>query len=357
MTNRMNTQNQPLLLGTRGSLLATTQSGHVKAAIMACSDAVTCASEDTAANAANNSPGPAIEFHIVHTPGDASQASQTPVAQIGVGVFTETLRTALHNRECDIAVHSFKDLPTAPDLRFNMVVPQRVDPREVLISSGNVPLLDLPQGAKVGTSAPRRVSQVRAQRPDLDLRPLRGNVTTRMDRVGVDLDAVILARAGLERIGQLDRAAESIDPEILMPAPAQGALAVEVRADDDRAWAAVRRIDHLPSHTAAVAERAVLSTLEAGCSAPVAARSQWSADGMQLTVTGGVFALDGSAQLVESCTATVDLLAAGMRTDGSHDLDIAARAVLLEQARAIGVDVGRRLLSEGAADLVASTVY
>lgn len=341
MTNANNTH--PLLLGTRGSLLATTQSGHVKDAIEAAN-----AGEPTAAS---------IEFHIVRTPGDASQAAQTPVAQIGVGVFTETLRTALHEGECDIAVHSFKDLPTAPDRRFRMVVPQRVDSREVLVSRDNVALLDLPQGAKIGTSAPRRVSQVRAQRPDLELQPLRGNVTTRMERVGQDLDAVILARAGLERIGYLDRAAESIDPSVLMPAPAQGALAVEVRADDDRAWQAVRHIDHLPSHVASVAERAVLSTLEAGCSAPVAARSQWSEDGAQLTVIGGVFALDGSAQLLESSTATVDLPAAGMRGDGSHDLDVSAREELLDQARAIGNDVGRRLLSGGAADLVATAEH
>ena len=343
MTNANHPGTQPLLLGTRGSLLATTQSGHVKDAIEAATAATSTAET--------------IEFHIVRTPGDASQAAQTPVAQIGVGVFTETLRTALYHGECDIAVHSFKDLPTAPDQRFHMVVPQRADSREVLISRENVKLQDLPHGAKVGTSAPRRVSQLRALRPDLDILPLRGNVTTRMDRVGQDLDAVILARAGLERIGQLERAAESVDPQSLMPAPAQGALAVEVRADDERAWQAVRHIDHLPSHVASVAERAVLSTLEAGCSAPVAARSQWSSDGLQLTVTGGVFALDGSAHVLEEDTATVDLRAAGMHGDGSHDLDVSARAELLDQARAIGIAVGRRLLAGGAADLVASAEH
>ncbi|KAB3522724.1 hydroxymethylbilane synthase [Corynebacterium sp. zg254] len=329
-----NAAEKPLLLGTRGSLLATTQSGHVKEAVEA--------------------RGESVEFHIVHTPGDASQASQIPVAAIGVGVFTETLRTALHDGECDIAVHSFKDLPTAPDPRFRTVVPKRVDPREVLVSRDGSGLMDLPAGAKVGTSAPRRVSQVRALRPDLELVPLRGNVGTRMDRVNQDLDAVILARAGLERIGQLERAAESIDPMVLIPAPAQGALSVEVRCDDQRAWTAVRALDHLPSHIAAVAERAVLATLEAGCSAPVAVRSEWTTDGQQLTVTGGVFAVDGSQQLVESRTEIFDL-PAEMDADGHHNLDHEARERILVHARALGSEVGRTLIDRGAARIVAAT--
>lgn len=327
-----------LLLGTRGSLLATTQSGHVK-------DQIEQASADEQ-----------VEFHIVRTPGDMSQAAQTPVAQIGVGVFTETLRTALHHGECDIAVHSFKDLPTAPDQRFHTVVPPRVDSREVLISRDGTGLMDLPEGTKIGTSAPRRVSQVRAVRPDVQLMPLRGNVGTRMDRVGQDLDAVILARAGLERIGQLARAAESIDPKLLMPAPAQGALSVEVRSDDQRAWRAVAPIDHLPSHVAAVAERAVLATLEAGCTAPVAARSEWIVehDGTPaLKVIGGVFAMDGSTQLVESYSAPLDLVVAGMDSDGFHTLSLEEREEVLHHARAIGDAVGRRLLDAGAAAIVA----
>ncbi len=317
-----------LLIGTRRSQLATTQSGHVQAGITA--------------------QGWEAQLHIVHTPGDASQASQIPVAQIGVGVFTETLRNALAAKECDVAVHSFKDLPTAPDKRFRIVVPKRVDPREVLVSVDNKELGDLPEGAKVGTSAPRRVSQLRAVRPDLDILPLRGNIDSRMGRVGNDLDAVILARAGLERVGQLDRAAESLDPHVLMPAPAQGALAVEVRADDEEAWQAVLPLEHLPSHVMAAAERAVLATLEAGCSAPVAAHSEWSgSDYSELTVFAGVFGMDGSKQLVDSVKVTFD---AGL---GREKPSLEQRDHYLKRAFEAGNFLGSALLDAGASALVA----
>ncbi len=310
------TNNRRLLVGTRGSTLATTQAGHVRQGMI---DA-----------------GYDAELHIVHTPGDASQASQIPVAKVGVGVFTETLRTALDDRECDVAVHSFKDLPTAPDARFRAVVPKRVDSREVLISVDNKKLMELPEGAKVGTSAPRRVSQLRALRPDLQILPLRGNIGTRMGRVGDDLDAVILARAGLERVGWLDKAAESIDPELILPAPAQGALCVEVRAEDEEAWNSVADQNHIPSYVCVVGERTVLSTLEAGCSAPVAAHATLNEQQNQLTVTGGVFAIDGSRKLLETRTVDIDL---------ADDWRAAAAGV--------GAEIGRILLDAGAAELVA----
>lgn len=318
-----------LLIGTRGSHLAMTQTGHVR-------DGVVAAGYDA-------------ELHIVHTPGDASQKAQIPVAHIGVGVFTETLRTALAAGECDIAVHSFKDLPTAPDHRFRTVVPRRVDPREVLISRGNATLRELPEGAKVGTSAPRRVSQVLAVRPDLQLVPLRGNIDTRMRRTTEDLDAVILARAGLERVGRLGEAAESISVADIMPAPAQGALSVEVRADDPRAWDAVAGLDHLPSHFAAVAERSVLRTLEAGCTAPIASHSSWSDDHRRLTLTAGAFALDGSARVTDTIEVTVpaELGAAG-------PLSFEQREELLAQAWAAGDTLAHRLKDQGADDLLAA---
>lgn len=338
--NRAADDGRTFLIGTRRSALATTQTSHVRAGMQ--------------------SAGYAAELHLVQTPGDASQAAQTPVAQIGVGVFTETLRKALEAGECDVAVHSFKDLPTAPDPRFRTVVPRRVDPREVLVSRNNQPLLELPQGAKVGTSAPRRVSQIRAVRPDLELMPLRGNIDTRMGRTEKDLDAVVLARAGLERVGQLERAAESIDPSTIMPAPAQGALSVEVRADDEAAWQAVRHLDHLPSHMAAVAERAVLSTLEAGCTAPVAAYSQWveqeGTEGTEqryvLRIFGGVFAMDGSRKLVRSGEAAFDI-PDPTADEGFPAAEESRWRECIDAARAIGTDIGRALLEDGAAELVA----
>ena len=157
-----------------------------------------------------------------------------------------------------------------------------------------------------------------------------------MGRVGDDLDAVILARAGLERVGWLDKAAESIDPELILPAPAQGALCVEVRADDEEAWNSVADQNHTPSYACVVSERTVLSTLEAGCSAPVAAHATLNEQQNQLTVTGGVFAIDGSRKLLETRTVDIDL---------AGDWRAAAAGV--------GAEIGRILLDAGAAELVA----
>jgi hydroxymethylbilane synthase len=309
-----------LLVGTRASVLARTQAGTV-------SDALTAG-------------GNPAELHFVHTPGDASQKAQTPVNRIGVGVFTETLRNALAAGECDVAVHSFKDLPTAPDPRFIQVVPLRADAREVLVSLGNTRLRDLPEGAQIGTGAPRRVAQIRGLRPDLGCVPIRGNIDTRMGRVGDgsgegDLAAVVLARAGLERVGGLARAAETVDPADIMPAPAQGALCVEVRADDAEAVAAVRALDDHVSHARAVAERQILATLQAGCTAPVGAWSEVSNGRMLLR--GGVFALDGSRRLVRETTGAFD--------GADHDHVAAAE---------LGARIGRELLEEGAAEIMAA---
>ena len=262
-------------IGTRGSLLATTQSGHVRDWLEA--------------------QGHRAQLHIVTTAGDINMA---PVERIGVGVFTQALREALDNGECDIAVHSFKDLPTAADERFDLVVPQREDNREALIARDGLTLAQLPEGAKIGTSAPRRISQLKALRPDLDIRPLRGNIDSRMGRVSSgELDAVLLAYAGLVRAGYADRATEVFAPDVFMPAPAQGALAIEAKRGSAAAAAIAALADPVAS-AAAAAERRVLSTLEAGCTAPVAATSH--TEGNTLTVYGGVFALDGSRQLSSS---------------------------------------------------------
>lgn len=278
-----------LRIGTRGSHLATTQAGHVRDALIA--------------------NGAEAELHIVTTAGDVNMS---PVERIGVGVFTTALRDALAGGEVDVAVHSFKDLPTASDARLHLITPQREDRREALIARDGLTLTQLPQGAKVGTSAPRRVSQLRALRPDLDIRPLRGNIETRMSYVERgELDAIILAYAGLSRGGYADRATEVFAPETLLPAPAQGALAVECRAADAEH---VRALDALVDEEATVcaaAERQVLATLQAGCTAPVAAYATRKENG-ELTLRAGVFALDGATQLVETVTGT-DAVAVGTR--------------------------------------------
>ena len=291
-------------IGTRGSKLATTQAGHVR-------DWITD----------NGTPS---ELHIVTTEGDINMA---PVERIGVGVFTHALREALHAQECDIAVHSFKDLPTAPDERFHLIVPKREDNREALIARDGLTLDELPQGAKVGTSAPRRISQLKALRPDLDIRPLRGNIETRMSYVtDGELDAVMLAYAGLVRAGYADRATQVFSPEVLMPAPAQGALAVETNAEDAELVNAINSIADAKAGLQAAVERAILRRLEAGCTAPVAATSVIDED--IITVHGGVFALDGSRQAVASETGP------------------------LENAYEIGVKVAEALIEQGAFEII-----
>lgn len=267
-------------IGTRGSHLATTQSGHVRDAL-----------EEV---------GHPAELQIVTTSGDLSQA---PVERIGVGVFTSALRDALFTGEVDIAVHSFKDLPTAYEPRAHMVVPARADSREALIARDGLTLAELPQGARVGTSAPRRISQLKAIRPDLDIRPLRGNIERRMSYVeNGELDAIILAYAGLVRGGYGDRPTEVFDPQVFMPAPAQGALAVECRTDDAAARAAIDKLADASATAESTAERSVLATLEAGCTAPVAATAVRNGD--KVALRAGVFALDGSRQLVEEAEGT-----------------------------------------------------
>ena len=264
-----------LQIGTRRSTLATTQAGHMRDALIA--------------------EGHDAELHLVTTEGDVNMA---PVERIGVGVFTQRLREVMAAGECDIAVHSFKDLPTAPDERFHLVVPVRADAREALIARDGLTLDTLPEGARVGTSAPRRISQLRAHRPDLDIRPLRGNIETRMGHVtSGELDAVVLAYAGLTRVGMSDRATQVFDPSVILPAPAQGALAIECRADDAEAVAAVDKLLDAAAFTCATTERIVLNRLEAGCTAPVASHSTIDDDGT-IHLTAGVFALDGSAQLL-----------------------------------------------------------
>src|SRR5690625_149088 len=291
-------------IGTRGSKLATTQAGHVR-------DWITD----------NGTPS---ELHIVTTEGDINMA---PVERIGVGVFTHALREALHAQKCDIAVHSFKDLPTAPVERFHLIVPKREDNREALIARDGLTLDELPQGAKVGTSAPRRISQLKALRPDLDIRPLRGNIETRMSYVtDGELDAVMLAYAGLVRAGYADRATQVFSPDVLMPAPAQGALAVETNAEDAELVNAINGIADAKAGLQAAGERAILRRLEAGCTAPVAATSVIDED--IITVHGGVFALDGSRQAVASETGP------------------------LENADEIGVKVAEALIEQGAFEII-----
>ncbi|MDO4687164.1 MAG: hydroxymethylbilane synthase [Corynebacterium sp.] len=290
-----------LKIGTRGSLLATTQSGHVRDALA--------------------QHGFSAQLHIVTTLGDVNMA---PVERIGVGVFTQALRDALAAGECDIAVHSLKDLPTTPDERFFMVVPTRADARDCLIARDGHTLRTLPQKAVVGTGAPRRISQLKALRPDIETRPLRGNIDTRMGKVASgELDAVILAYAGLSRVERQGEATDVFDPHEFLPAPAQGALAVECRADDEIAKAAISFILDPEAFACAQAERVVLNRLEAGCTAPVAAYA---------TITDGVMQVHGSVT----------------KLDGSCSMRAQAHGSPHDSV-ALGEEVAAKLLAKGAA--------
>ncbi len=240
-----------LRLGTRGSALARAQTGQV-------ADRLRAAGVD-------------VELVQVRTAGDASSA---PIAELGVGVFVSALREALVAGEVDVAVHSYKDLPTAPDPRLVLAaVPPRADPRDALVARNGLVLGALPPGAVLGTGSPRRTAQLRALGLGLEVVPIRGNVDSRIRRVlDGELDGVVVAAAGLARLGRSGEATELLDPLQMLPAPAQGALALECRIDDiDTEHLLAGVLDDADARATVTAERALLTALEAGCSAPVGA--------------------------------------------------------------------------------------
>ena len=220
-------------------------------------------------------PGVAVELVEITTRGDADR--ETPLSEgSSVGWFTTAIQQALLRNEIDIAVHSYKDLPTKrPDGLTIAAVPLRADPRDVLVSRSGQRLRDLPAGAVVGTSSPRRSAQILAGRPDLRVESIRGNVETRIAKVmDGHYDAAVLALAGMQRLGREDEATQVFGYEEMVPAPAQGALAVECRSSDERAMALARSIDDPDLRNIVTAERVFLATLEAGCSFPAAAYAE-----------------------------------------------------------------------------------
>lgn len=271
-----------LLLGTRGSALARTQSRMV--------------ADDLEAAARSTGIDLTVELHIVTTEGDTTTTPLT--GQSSVGVFVSALRTALLAGECDIAVHSLKDMPVGPAEGIELAaIPVREDARDALCAAGKT-LAELPHGAKVGTGSPRRSAQLLAARPDLEVHGLRGNVDTRLKAVGERFDAVVLAAAGLNRIGRADAVSQLLAHDVMVPAPGQGALAVEIRSDADATVAdAVRLLDDRATRAAVTAEREALRVLEAGCAAPVGAYARVQGDRLRLHVR--VISPDGTLQLNE----------------------------------------------------------
>ena len=295
-----------LRLGTRGSKLAVAQSTAIAEAI-------------------RERLGRDVELVEIVTPGDRSSA---PIQQLGVGVFVSALRDALVAKDIDLAVHSYKDLPTAqPDDLVIAAIPPRSDPRDALVARNGWTLNELPDDARIGTGAVRRIAQLHALGRRLSPVPIRGNVDTRLRKVADgELDAVVLARAGLARLGRAAEATEILDPMLMLPAPAQGALAVECRADGSGVAELLAALDDETTRAAVAAERAMLAELGAGCSAPIAALAEVAEgdEGLEIYLRGAVFSPDGTYAIRLSRTGTLaraaevgQMLARDLRDEGA----------------------------------------
>ncbi|MEV5680132.1 MULTISPECIES: hydroxymethylbilane synthase [unclassified Streptomyces] len=310
----------PLRLGTRRSKLAMAQSGLV-------------------ADAVSEVTGRAVELVEITTYGDTSREH---LAQIGgTGVFVAALREALLRGEVDFAVHSLKDLPTAqPENLVLAAVPLREDPRDVLVARDGLTFAQLPSGARIGTGSPRRMAQLnayaRSHGIDIETVPIRGNVDTRIGFVrSGELDAVVLAAAGLSRLGRTGEVTDFLSVDIMLPAPGQGALAIECAATSADLAAALAELDDPYTRAAVTAERALLAALEAGCSAPVGALADLLVDGQtvnELRLRGVVGSTDGSSLVQLSTTGPVPT---------SHD-----------DAAALGRELASEMLAKGAAGLM-----
>lgn len=303
---------EPLRLGTRASELARTQSGHV-------------------ADRVRELTGREVELVTISTEGDRSSA---PLDQIGgTGVFVAALRDALVAGHVDFAVHSLKDLPTADDPRLVLAaVPPREDVRDALVARDGLTLGELPVGSRIGTGSPRRAAQINALGLGVEVVPIRGNVDTRLGKVrSGEVDAVVLARAGLLRLGRADEATEVLDPIQVLPAPGQGALAVECRSDRSDLIDLLGALDDPDTRATTTAERTLLATLEAGCSAPVGALAEvaWGDDGDELWLRAVVADPSGSP--------SIRLSAIGVPTD----------------AAALGLRLATEMLAEGADQIMA----
>jgi hydroxymethylbilane synthase len=279
--------------------------------------------------------GREVELVEITTHGDVSSAPLTSFG--GVGVFVSALRDALLDGRVDVAVHSLKDIPTAPHPGITLAAtPQREDPRDVVVARDGLTLGELPAGARVGTGSPRRAAQLHALGLGFEVTAIRGNVDTRIRKVVEgEYDAVVLARAGMSRLGRLDEVTEVLDPLQMLPAPGQGALAVECRTEDAALVAEVSgALDDRRTRAAVTAERAVLAALEAGCAAPVGALAEVAEgdDGEELWVRAVALAPDGGVAVRRSATGRPD------------------------DAEGVGLRLAQEMLDDGASALIEERV-
>jgi hydroxymethylbilane synthase len=274
--------------------------------------------------------GAHVELVLIATAGDTKP--QEPISTIGTGgVFTKELQRALLDRRIDLAVHSLKDLPTEPvDGLVLAAVPPRESPGDALVSRDHLGFAQLPQGARIGTGSLRRLSQLLHARPDLHVTEIRGNVDTRLRKMHEgQYDALVLAEAGLKRLGLEGEITEILPKTLMLPAVGQGALGLEMRADDDAARTVVERLDDPATHAAMLAERSLLSTLRGGCLAPVGAWGRLEADALRLSAT--VLSRDGREQISAQAESPPT------------------------QAAALGHRVAEQLLAKGAARLISAS--
>jgi len=298
-----------LIIGTRASKLALWQAEWVKAELE------------------KRHAGLEVVLEKIKTTGD--KITDVPLAMVGgKGLFVKEIEEALLDGRVQLAVHSMKDVPTVFPRGLSLrCITEREDPRDALFSRSGAGLMDLPEGAKIGTSSLRRQAQIRALRPDFELAHLRGNLDTRLKKLDEGLyDAIILAGAGVKRLGWADRITELLDPKTCLPAIGQGALGIETRTDDEKTNALVDFFDHADTSAAVRAERALLKRLEGGCQVPIAAYG--TLDGDRLTLTGLVASVDGDRVVKDSVS--------GAR----------------EGAEALGVELAERLLAAGAYEIL-----
>ncbi len=305
---------RPIVVGTRGSPLALWQARHVIARLQACY------------------PGRTFALQTIQTGGDVNR--RVALAEIGMrGVFVKEIQAALLAGEIDLGVHSLKDLPsqTSSGLLLAAVCP-RDDPADALVTAGGQPLAALPAGARLGTSSPRRAAQLRAFRPDLAVVDVRGNVDTRVRKaLSREYDGVVLAVAGLRRLGMEGSIAERLPFEVMIPAPGQGIVAVEARADDPTAIALAASVDDEPTHLAARAERAFVRALGGGCTTPLGAHA--TVEGSDLRLVGVVASLDGRRLLRETVSGDTKMAEEVGRELAGRLLAAGADAILAEIER------------------------
>jgi hydroxymethylbilane synthase len=308
-----------LVIGTRKSALALWQSEHIQARLQAAF------------------PGLSVELKHVITAGDKNQDSSAPMPLIGgKGLFTAELEECLSKREIDLAVHSLKDLPTQLDPQFVVgAVPKRSYVEDAFISRTGCALAELPEGACVGTSSVRRSSQILRMRPDLKIRIIRGNVDTRLKKLrseGGEYDAIILARAGLSRLGLEDEITHILPDEEMLPAPGQGALGIECRSDDTELIDMLQKLHDSDTAAEVSAERVFLHRLGAGCNTPVAAHAKVAGEGREKTLS-----FEGRC----------------LSPDGSKVIEVSGEAPLGDALK-LGERMAARVLEQGFSEIAAS---